>query len=530
MRLFVLGLCLHLSLGLWAKNVSLGQLKQDRACYDVMHYDIQLRVDPQHKHIKGSNTMRITMQSNSKVLRIDLMSYMQVTGLQLDAVDYPFERKQDHLLLKFKQPLQKEEVHQIKILFSGYPKTALRAPWDGGFVWSEDDYHRAWVGMACEGIGPSSWLPCKDHWSDEAEQMDMHLEVPAALMGISNGRLVSTETLDSNWQRFNWHVASPINGYNISVNVGAYTHLSDTFYGQQKVDLDYYVLDYNSAIAERHFMQVDKMHQAFEKYFGPYPFAKDGYKLVETPYWGMEHQSCVAYGNHYKNNNFGFDFIIVHESGHEWFANSLTADDPADMWIHESFTTYSEALYVEHCMGKKTALEYLWSQRGQIKNQAPMQGPRGQYYHGSDNDIYYKGTWMLHTMRSMLNNDSLWFATLKQMNQKYFHHIVKTEDIIQFFNSNTGFNWDLFFNQYMYKSSLPELEIKQLLLDNGNIRYTLKLESDVKDLNIPLNIKLPNDQTITVVLSQKSVVIELDNRFDIYAYIEANYLLRIERE
>ncbi|MEN9737988.1 MAG: hypothetical protein RLZZ318_21, partial [Bacteroidota bacterium] len=320
MRLFVLGLCLHLSLGLWAKNVSLGQLKQDRACYDVMHYDIQLRVDPQHKHIKGSNTMRITMQSNSKVLRIDLMSYMQVTGLQLDAVDYPFERKQDHLLLKFKQPLQKEEVHQIKILFSGYPKTALRAPWDGGFVWSEDDYHRAWVGMACEGIGPSSWLPCKDHWSDEAEQMDMHLEVPAALMGISNGRLVSTETLDSNWQRFNWHVASPINGYNISVNVGAYTHLSDTFYGQQKVDLDYYVLDYNSAIAERHFMQVDKMHQAFEKYFGPYPFAKDGYKLVETPYWGMEHQSCVAYGNHYKNNNFGFDFIIVHESGHEWFA------------------------------------------------------------------------------------------------------------------------------------------------------------------------------------------------------------------
>jgi len=525
MRLFVLSLCLHLSLGLWAKNVSLGQLKQDRACYDVMHYDIQLRVDPMQKYIKGSNTMRITMLSNSKVLRIDLMSYMQVTALQLDAVDYPYERKQDHLLLKFKQPLQKDELHQVKIEFSGYPKTALRAPWDGGFVWSEDDYHRAWVGMACEGIGPSSWLPCKDHWSDEAEQMDMHIEVPASLMGISNGRLVSTETLDSNWQRFNWHVASPINGYNISVNVGAYTHLSDTFYGQQKVDLDYYVLDYNSAIAERHFMQVDKMHQAFEKYFGPYPFAKDGYKLVETPYWGMEHQSCVAYGNHYKNNNFGFDFIIVHESGHEWFANSLTADDPADMWIHESFTTYSEALYVEHCMGKKAALEYLWSQRGQIKNQAPMQGPRGQYYHGSDNDIYYKGTWMLHTMRSMLNNDSLWFATLKQLAITYQKRIVNTKTVIAFFNQATQRNWQSFFDLYLYQSKLPKLSVKTLEGKDGTNVYSLSLSHYASKTPLPIVVQLPSGASQTWLLSKQPLSITLPNTFDWISQVKANYLL-----
>jgi aminopeptidase N len=201
------------------------------------------------------------------------------------------------------------------------------------------------------------------------------------------------------------------------------------------------------------------------------------------------------------------------------------------MWIHESFTTYSEALYLEYKANRTNSIEYLLGQKKKIVSKHPMQGPRGVFYHGrTDSDIYYKGTWMLHTMRSILNNDSLWFAGLKQMNQKYFHRIVNTEEIIQFFNSTTGYNWDLFFDQYLYKSSLPELEIKQLLLDNGNIRYTLTLEADVKDLKLPLNIKLPNGQIITVVLSDKSVVLELDNRFDLYAFIEANYLLRIERE
>ena len=517
-----MGLCLQ---GLFANNASIGYLGKDRSCYDVKHYAITVKIDPSLKRISGSNDMAINVLSYTKLLRIDLMPTMQVDYLSFDGQAKPFVRKKDHVLLRFEQALKTGDQHQIKIAFNGAPRVAEHAPWDGGFVWSLDDYNRPWVGMACESLGPSSWLPCKDHWSDEAEQMDMCIIVPKSLTGVSNGRLVSVQTIDSNWHAFNWHVSSPINGYNISINVGAYTHLSDTFKGQETVDLDYYVLDYNSAKAERHFLQVDKMHQAFEHYFGPYPFAKDGYKLVETPYWGMEHQSCVAYGNQYKNNAFGFDFIIVHESGHEWFANSITADDPADMWIHESFTTYSEALYVEYFMGKQAANEYLWTQRSKISNKAPMQGPRGMYYHGSDNDIYYKGTWMLHTMRHMLNNDSLWFATLKQLNNTFKHSIVNTQQIIAFFNQVTGFNWQSFFDLYLFKSQLPVLDVRYTEGNDGMNVYHLKLSHCSAKTQLPIVVKMPSGESQTWMLSKQERSITLPNNFDWISQVKANYLL-----
>ena len=417
------------------------------------------------------------------------------------------------------------------LYFSGKPLEAKLAPWDGGFVWRKDNNGYDWVGLACEGLGASAWLPCKDHWSDEAEGADITLIVPNDLTGVSNGKLIEEKLIDSAYKAFHWRVVNPINNYNISINVGHYINIKDTFSGVNVVPLSYYVLDYNKASAERHFLQVHGMLDAFEHFFGQYPFKDDSYKLVETPYWGMEHQSCIAYGNNYKNNVFGFDFIVIHESGHEWFGNSITASDAADMWLHESFTTYAEALYMEYRVDKTRAIEYLSEQKKKIVSKYPMQGPRGVFYHGrTDSDIYYKGTWMLHTMRNILNNDSLWFACLKEMNTVYFHKIVSTEEIVQYFNSKTSYNWDLFFNQYLYKSSIPELEIKQTVLKNGKIIYSMRLESDVKDLNIPLNIKLTNGETIAVVASDKSVVLELDSRFDLYAFIEANYLLRIERE
>jgi aminopeptidase N len=262
--------------------------------------------------------------------------------------------------------------------------------------------------------------------------MDMYLSVPDTLLGVSNGRLKDV-VKSTNQTTYHWQVLNPINNYNITINIGDYVLISDTFHGKNTLSLDYYVLRYNVEKARKHFQEVDTMLRAFEQYFGAYPFPEDGYKLVETPYWGMEHQSCVAYGNKYRYNEYGFDFIIVHESGHEWFANSITAADPADLWIHESFTTYSEALYVEYTQGKGRSLSYLQMQREKVVNKFPMQGPKHQNYHGwKDNDIYYKGSWVLQTLRYSVNNDSLWFLMLRELSAKFRHQLISTDDIVQF--------------------------------------------------------------------------------------------------
>lgn len=528
--LFILILNMQL-LHAQAKRKDIGKLVFERTCFDVVHYDIQVKLSPNEKFISGSNRIEFKMLENASKIQLDYTKNMNLDSARFMDKPIAFKRKGNILLFDFPAGLLKNSSYTLLLYFSGKPLEAKLAPWDGGFVWRKDRNGYDWVGLACEGLGASAWLPCKDHWSDEAEGADITLIVPKDLTGVSNGKLIDEKIVDSAYKAFHWRVVNPINNYNISINVGRYVNFKDTFSGINLLPLSYYVLDYNLASAEKHFLQVHGMLEAFEHYFGQYPFKDDSYKLVETPYWGMEHQSCIAYGNNYKNNSFGFDFIIIHESGHEWYANSITASDAADMWIHESFTTYAEALYLEYKSNRTTSTEYLLGQKKKIVSKHPMQGPRGVFYHGrTDSDIYYKGTWMLNTMRSVLNNDSLWFACLKEMNLKYFHKIVGTEEIIQYFNSKTAYNWNLFFKQYLYGKNIPELEIKQLLLDNGNIRYTLTLESDVKDLKLPLNIKLPNGQTITVVLSDKSVVIELDNRFDLYAFIEANYLLRIERE
>ena len=528
--LFILILNMQL-LHAQAKRKDIGKFVFERTCFDVVHYDIQVKLSPNEKFISGSNRIEFKMLENASKIQLDYTKNMNLDSARFMGKPIVFKRKGNLLLFDFPAGLLKNSSYTLLLYFSGKPLEAKLAPWDGGFVWRKDRNGYDWVGLACEGLGASAWLPCKDHWSDEAEGADITLIVPKDLTGVSNGKLIDEKIVDSAYKAFHWRVVNPINNYNISINVGRYVNFKDTFSGINLLPLSYYVLDYNLASAEKHFLQVHGMLEAFEHYFGQYPFKDDSYKLVETPYWGMEHQSCIAYGNNYKNNSFGFDFIIIHESGHEWYANSITASDAADMWIHESFTTYAEALYLEYKSNRTTSTEYLLGQKKKIVSKHPRQGPRGVFYHGrTDSDIYYKGTWMLNTMRSVLNNDSLWFACLKEMNLKYFHKIVGTEEIIQYFNSKTAYNWNLFFKQYLYGKNIPELEIKQLLLDNGNIRYTLTLESDVKDLKLPLNIKLPNGQTITVVLSDKSVVIELDKRFDLYAFIEANYLLRIERE
>ena len=505
-------------------SVSLFLKAQDTAMYNVLHYDIHVKVEPNKEYISGYNTILCRVQKTSDVLFFDLVPDMKVNKIVVDSNELLYFRKQNKVIATLKKTVSAGDVIAMKVYFEGKPLKAKLAPWNGGFDWKTDNNNKPWVGLACESKGAAIWLPCKDDWSDEPESMDMYLSVPDTLVGVSNGRLKEVSK-DNGYATYHWQVINPINNYNISINVGDYVHISDTFYGINKLSLDYYVLRSNVEKARRHFKEVDTMLRAFEHYFGAYPFPEDGYKLVETPYWGMEHQSCVAYGNKYRYNEYGFDFIIVHESGHEWFANSITAADPADMWIHESFTTYSEALFVEYTQGKAKALAYLQMQIDKVVNQHPMQGPRHQNYHGwKDNDIYYKGSWVLQTLRYSVNNDSLWYKTLREYSTTFRHQLIQTEDVISFFNKRLpGISKEVFY-QYLNHASLPVLAVavktikgKQVLeyqwmADRPNFKLNLQVPSAVGTVVLKAGkgkqrIKVPQGFSIEDVMKLKEVAL-----------------------
>ena len=461
---------------------------QDTALYDVLHYDIHVKVEPDKEWISGYNTILCRVQKSSNVLFFDLVPDMKVVKVVVDSSDVLYIRKQNKVIVSLKKTARAGDLIAMKVYFEGQPLKAILAPWKGGFDWKTDNNNKPWVGLACESKGAAIWLPCKDDWSDEPESMDMHLSVPDTLVGVSNGRLKEVSK-NNGYSTYHWQVLNPINNYNISINVGDYVHISDTFRGIHTLSLDYYVLRSNVEKARLHFKEADTMLRAFEHYFGAYPFPEDGYKLVETPYWGMEHQSCVAYGNKYRYNAYGFDFILVHESGHEWFANSITAADPADMWIHESFTTYSEALFVEYTQGKAKGLSYLQMQRPNVVNKYPMQGPKHQNYHGwNDNDIYYKGSWVLQTLRYSVNNDSLWFKVLRDYSTTFRHQLISTEDVINYFNKRLPGIKKEVFRQYLDHASLPVLVVS---LKGAGTKQVLEYQwmAETKGFGLKLVVK-----------------------------------------
>jgi aminopeptidase N len=396
------------------------------------------------------------------------------------------------------EPRDKKD--SIKIYYKGDPQIAKNPPWDGGFVWSHDSLGKPWVGVACEGTGASLWWPCKDHLSDKPDSMRMSFDVPTGLMCVSNGRLRSQKKLDNDYTRFTWFVSKPIINYNVTLNIADYAHISDYYLGgKDTLTLDYYVLRYNEQKARIHFEQVKPMLACYEKFFGKYPFYKDGYKLVETTYWGMEHQSCVAYGNNFHNNSFGFDFIIVHESAHEWWGNSLSCSDAADMWLHEAFATYAEALYLECTQNYKTSIKYLYAQQKRISNKYPVIGPYDVNFQGTsdDDDMYFKGTWMIQTFRHVINNDSLFFAILRGLQDKFKYSSTNTNEVLACINKMTGKDYSPFFNQYLYRPNPPIFEYKlQAEVDTTVLIY--RWDSVVKGFEMPLWIYYsgPDDTVI----------------------------------
>ncbi len=439
-----------------------GTLYPLRAAFDVTWYDLDLKVDPLTKRIAGTNRIYWRAVSSFQEIQLELHHNLEIVRFDYEGKSLPVHRNGDFFYVSLPKSIPKGATGKWEVLYGGTPLESPRLPWTGGFSWKEDSNHVPLIAVACEGDGANLWWPLKDHLSDEPDSMRMRITVPAALTAVSNGRLRKEEVLPGGFKAFTWAVTYPINSYNVTLYIGDYVHISDTYKDQSGThDLSYYVLRDHEAVATRHFKQVAPMMDCFEKRFGPYPFWNDSYKLVETSYWGMEHQSAVAYGNEFKNNEFGFDFIIVHESAHEWFGNSISVADHADMWIHESFATYAETILLECWKDEKTAQTYLNGQRNLIGNKQPMVGPYGVNYSGwEDNDIYFKGAWMLHSIRKSLQDDDKWNEVMRKFCAEFRLKTVNTNQVIAFFNKNLERNYTAIFDQYLRYPELPELEIQ----------------------------------------------------------------------
>lgn len=471
------------------KDTLRGSLRPERN-FDVLKYHLNVKVEPEEKFISGYNTITFKAEENLPVMQIDLFANMQVDSILYRGEKMDYKRKFDAVFVEMDPEISKNTVDSLQFFYSGNPVVAENAPWDGGFVFEQDEEGNPWIAVAVQGTGASLWYPNKDHQSDEPEEALIEIAVPNNLMNVSNGRFLGKEILEDGFTQWNWKVESPINNYNIVVNIGNYVHFSDTY---KDLDLDYYVLPYNLEKAKKQFEEVKIMMDCFYDRFGAYPFEKDGFKLVETPYLGMEHQSAVAYGNKYRMGYLGndlsgtgiglkWDFIIIHETGHEWFGNSITSKDIADMWIHEGFTSYSEAVYIECRWGKKEALEYIKGIRSNIGNNTPIIGQYGVNSEGSV-DMYFKGANLLNTIRSIYDDDRLWWKTLKNYAETYRHQIIDTKTTEDFFNEATPVNLQPVFDQYLRHSKIPELQIKK----QGN-SFAYRWKADVQNFRMPVDV------------------------------------------
>ncbi len=451
-----------------------GTINENRSWWDVKRYDLEVTPDFETKTIKGRNTIKFS-GTLGKLMQIDLQQPLIIDSVMLLGKKLSFERNENVALIKMPDSLTKHRPGEffISIYYQGKPHEATRPPWSGGWIWAKDGEGRPWMTVACQGLGASVWYPCKDHQSDEPDEgASLTIITPNDLMGVGNGRLISTiEQGGKSIHR--WEVRDPINNYNIVPYIGAYRHFGDIYQGEEgQLTLDYWVLDYNLPAAKKQFAQAPKMLKCFEYWLGPYPFYEDGYKLVESPHLGMEHQSNIAYGNKFLNGYMGrdlsgtgwgnqWDFIIVHESGHEWFGNSITSKDIADMWVHEGFTNYTEVLYTQCASGLEAAFAYAQGIRRNIVNDRPIIGTYGVNSSGSG-DMYYKGSNMIHTLRTMMQNDSLFRQILRGLNKVYFHKTVTSAEIENYLAEKSGFGDKLepFFTQYLRTTNIPVVEWK----------------------------------------------------------------------
>lgn len=455
-----------------------GSLTPERAWWDATSYTISVTPDYTTKRISGSNELQFKVLQTGTRMQIDLQQPMQLSNVLWNEMPLAFDQEENVYFIRWPEALPVGSVQKITLQFEGTPRAAMTPPWDGGWIWARDAKGRPWMSVAVQGLGASAWYPCKDYQGDEPDSAFMHITVPDTLVAIANGRLLGTEK-SGTYTTYKWGVQSPINNYNIVPYIGKYVNWTETYNGEAgPLDCSYWVLDYNETKAKAQFVQAAQTLKALEHWFGPYPFYKDGYKLVEAPHLGMEHQSAVAYGNKFENGYLGkdlsgtgwglkWDYIIVHESGHEWFGNNITTKDIADMWVHEAFTDYSEALFTEYFHGKKAADEYVQGLRRSIRNDKPIIGPYGVNQEGSG-DMYFKGANILHTIRQIINNDEKFRSILRGLNKDFYHQTVTTQQVEQYISQKSGIDFSKVFDQYLRTAQIPKLEMQQ---KNGSLSF-----------------------------------------------------------
>lgn len=478
-----------------------GTLNDNRSWYDVGYYDLALTLNTDKHYLKGYNDIYFTVNTlpATGIMQIDLFEVFAIDSVVMNGKKLATHRDGDAFLVHMPDNMPKGSRQKLRVYYQGTPPTAKNAPWDGGFVWQKDKMGRPWVSVACQGFGASSWWPCKDHQSDEPDSMRISCAVPSDLFCAANGNLqsVTPEKNDNDaYLRYEWKVSYPINTYGVSITAGYLTNFSEYYtspYTGDSLHLSYYVLDYNLEKAQKHFEQVKPMLACYEEFLGAYPFPHDGFALIETPFLGMEHQSGIAYGNNYMPGYAGmrgytdgldFDYIIIHETGHEWWGNSITTADIADMWIHEGFCTYAESQYVECLMGYDRAQTYINSRKGMVGNKSPITGIYGMNTEG-DGDMYSKGMLLLNTLRHLVGNDSLWWATVKGIQRDFKYQVVTSKQIEQYINQKTGKNFDKVFAQYLYYPAIPELQYQ--LNKKGKLR--LRWKTDVTGFDMPVFYK-----------------------------------------
>ncbi|UTD16811.1 M1 family metallopeptidase [Tenacibaculum mesophilum] len=502
-----------------------GSITPERSWWDLTYYHLNVTVNPDKKFIKGKNTVQYKVLKPYQVLQIDLQPPLKITKATQNNKELKIISEGNAHFIQLQSPQKKGTVNSVDVYYEGKPKEAIRAPWDGGFSWKKDSNGNHFVATSCQGLGASVWWPNKDHMYDEVDSMAISVRVPKNLMDVSNGRLRNIEKHNDDTTTYHWFVDNPINNYGVNVNIGDYVHFSEKYQGEDgALDMNYYVLRDNLKKAKKQFKDAPKMMKAFEHWFGKYPFYEDGFKLVEVPYLGMEHQSSVTYGNQYKNGYLGrdlsgtgwglkFDFIIIHEAGHEWFANNITNVDIADMWIHESFTAYSENLFLDYYYGKKASAEYVIGTRSSIQNDIPIIGNYNVNDEGSG-DMYYKGANMLHTIRQLVNNDEKWRQILRGLNADFYHKTVTTEEIENYMIEKSGIDLSKIFDQYLRTVKIPELEYT---IENNTLKY--RWNNVVKGFNMPIKVTIdgkdellnPSDNWLTKTIKGDSI--EVDKNF-----------------
>ena len=489
------GQMLHKPAAFTHQDTLRGSLNANRTWWDVIYYKITVQPDFIGKTIKGRNVISFKVLSAGNQMQIDMQEPMEITAVVFQSRHLEYRREGNVYYVVLPGKLETGTMHQLDISFAGKPREATRPPWDGGWIWKKDANGNPWMSVACQGLGASVWYPCKDHQSDEPDSgASLTMIVPDTLVAVGNGRLVEKKDNNNGTCAYTWQVVNPINNYNIIPYIGKYVNFTETFEGEKgKLDCSYWVLDYNREKAMEQFKQAPMMLKCFEYWFGPYPFYEDSYKLVESPHLGMEHQSAVGYGNKFQNGYLGrdlsgsgwglkWDFIIVHESGHEWFANNVTSKDLADMWLHEGFTNYSETLFTECQFGKEAGSDYVIGTRKNIVNDIPIIGPYGVNREGSG-DMYYKGGNLLHTIRQVINNDTTFRNILRGLNKTFYHQTVTTQQVENYISRQSGIDFSKVFDQYLRTTQIPVLEYK---IDGNEIVY--RWTDCIKGFNLPLKV------------------------------------------